>query len=70
MNECICCGSVAKLKVCCNGCYQDLKLKAEKLNKLEKWLDERIEASEKYSDTQEEAFYFRQVKEAIENGKQ
>ena len=28
MNKCICCGSVAKLKVCCNSCYQELKSKA------------------------------------------
>ena len=39
MNKCISCGSVAKLKVCCNSCYQELKSKAEKLDKLEKWLD-------------------------------
>jgi len=36
-----------------------------KLNRLDKWLDERIKSSEKYPDTQEEAFYLRKVKEVL-----
>jgi len=43
--KCIGCGSVAKLKVCCNSCYQELKVKAEKLDRLEKWLEREIEVS-------------------------
>jgi len=38
------------------------------LEKMQKKLDE-IEASEKYPDTQEEAFYLKKVKEVLENGK-
>ena len=43
--KCIGCGSDAKLKVCCNSCYQELKVKAEKLDRLEKWLEREIEVS-------------------------
>jgi len=41
-------------------------IEEEKLNGFVKWLNERIETSEKYPDTQEEAFYLRKVKEVIE----
>ena len=45
--NCIGCGSVAKLKVCCNSCYQELKVRSEKLSRLEKWLEQSIRDCEK-----------------------
>ncbi len=41
--KCVGCDSVAKLKVCCNSCYQELKVKSEKLGRLEKWLNKKYD---------------------------
>lgn len=41
-------------------------LALERLDRLEKWIDEKIKISEKYPDTQEEAHYLREVREVLE----
>ena len=66
------------MKVCCNSCYQDLKTKAEKLDRLEKWLDE-VESFETkgFTGTLEKTLYgklvgtckIEKLSEVLQNGK-
>jgi hypothetical protein len=41
--KCIGCGSIPKLKLCCNSCYQRLKLKEKRQVELIEWLEKEIE---------------------------
>jgi len=79
--KCIGCGSVAKLKVCCNSCYQELKVKAEKLDRLEKWLEREIEVSTEVTEnrckeiitkaiSRKRLDTLKEVHEVLQNGKQ
>jgi len=71
MNKCICCGSIPKLKVCCNSCYQELKSKAEKLDRLKTWLDEKALGLKDFGHEAEWLDCINEIKkEVLENGKQ
>jgi hypothetical protein len=43
--KCIGCGSIPKLKLCCNSCYQRLKLKEKRQVELIEWLEKEIEST-------------------------
>lgn len=44
--KCIGCGSIPKLKLCCNSCYQRLKLKEKRQVELIEWLEKEIKTME------------------------